>query len=208
MQSHTRRQAAPGLRLQCLAADGQAPANEEKLQTFGVFDRDAAVRPPIFEPHFLMSVVEQNCCGRRTSSGRNLFSFARLAHGLGSIIRTKLPEANEDRASVFRGRYMRSIWRVADVRAGRIVAMLVLKNAVEDDEFLATAVGMARKGAGRRIAHDRGGAGLLLADTKQHAPVNTRRGAGNPVLPGCMNDNGTTEIVVDAHDQAPLVHYR
>jgi len=61
-----------------------------------------------------------------------LLSFARLAHGLGSVIRTKLPEANEDRASVLRGGYMRSTWRVADIRASRIVAMFVLKNAVAD----------------------------------------------------------------------------
>jgi len=58
MQSHARRQAAPGLRLQCIAAHRQAAAKEEKLQTFGVLDRDAASSLPIFEPHFLMFVVE------------------------------------------------------------------------------------------------------------------------------------------------------
>ena len=61
---------------------------------------------------------------------------------------------------------MRSSGRVADVSACRIVAMFVLKHAVEDDEFLATGVGMARKGAGWRITHDRGGAGLFLTDTE------------------------------------------
>jgi hypothetical protein len=44
--------------------------------------------------------------------------------------------------------------------------MFVLKNAVEDDELLATRVSMARKRAGWRITHDRGGTGLLLADTE------------------------------------------
>ena len=33
---------------------------------------------------------------------------------------------------------MRSTWRVADIRASGIVAMFVLKNAVEDDKFLPT----------------------------------------------------------------------
>ena len=81
---------------------------------------------------------------------------------------------------------MRSTWRVADIRASRIVPVFVLKNAVENDEFLPTGVGMARKGAGRRIKHDRGGTGLLLADAEQHAPVDTRGRARNPVLPGGM----------------------
>ena len=99
---------------------------------------------------------------------------------------------------------MRSTWRVADIRASRIVTVLVLKNAVEDDEFLATSVGMARKGAGWRIPHDRGGTSLLLADTKQHAPVDARGWASNPVLPGRMDDNGTSEIIVDAHGQGSV----
>jgi len=41
-----------------VSAHRQAAAKEEKLQTFGVFDRDAASSLPIFEPHFLMSVDE------------------------------------------------------------------------------------------------------------------------------------------------------
>src|SRR5579859_2792317 len=202
MQSPARRQAAPGLRLQCLAVHHQATAEQEKLQTPGVFDNHVASRLPIFEAHFLMSVVEQNCCGRRASLRRNLLSFARLAHGLGSVIRAKLPETNEDRASVLRGGYMRSPWRVADIRASRIVAMFVLKNAVEDDEFLATGVGMARKGATWRITHDRGGASLFLADAEQHAPVDTWGRAGDPVFPGRMHDDGTGEIIVDTHGQS------
>ena len=99
-QIHARRQPAPGLRLQCLPTCSQAPAKKEKLQTPGVFNRDVAFRPPIFESHFLTSVVEEKCCGCCASSGRNLLSFAGLADGLGSIIRTKLPKANEDCASV------------------------------------------------------------------------------------------------------------
>ena len=97
---------------------------------------------------------------------------------------------------------MRSTRRVADIGASRIVAMFVLKNSVEHDEFLAASVGMARKSAGWRITHDRGGARLFLANTEQHAPVDTLSRAGNPVLPGCMDDDGTSEIIVDAHGQS------
>src|SRR5262249_52713551 len=96
---------------------------------------------------------------------------------------------------------MRSTRWIADIGAGRIVAMLVLKNAVEDDEFLAASMGMARKGAAWRITHDRCGAGLLVTDTEQHAPIDTRGGARDPFLPTCLDDNGTLEIVVDTHGQ-------
>src|SRR6516165_3518320 len=121
-----------------------------------------------------MAILEQ--ASRRDSalSGSELPSFARLAHGCRAIIRSELPEAHEDGAAYLGRRHMRSARRIANIGTDRIVAMLVLKDAFEDEELLAAAVHVAREHTAGRIADDGGGPGLLVADTEQHAPLHTR----------------------------------
>jgi len=58
------------------------------------------------------------------------------------------------------------------------LAMLVLEDAFEDKELLATVVCVGGEMAPRRVADDRCGASHLIADAIQHAPLNPghRRG--------------------------------
>src|SRR5215470_10264878 len=109
----------------------------------GVPNRDARTRSPRFDSHLLMAVVEQESRRDSTLSGSKLPSFARLAHSRRAIMRSELPEAHEDGAAVLGRRHMRSARRIANIGADRIVAMLVLKDAVEDEEFLAADVHVA-----------------------------------------------------------------
>ena len=89
--------------------------------------------------------------------------------------------------------------RIADVGPGREVAVLVLKDAVEDQKLLAAAVGMSRETAVGHIANDRGGARHLAADAVEHPPVDAgdrRRGPGE--VPG-MDDDPLQKIGIEFH---------
>jgi hypothetical protein len=77
--------------------------------------------------------------------------------------------------------------------------VLILERAFQDEDFLAAAVDMAREGAARRIAHDRGGACHLAADAIEHASVDAGRRAFHPVELRRMDDDGLGQVVIDAH---------
>ena len=162
-------------------------------------NRDACTRSPRFDSHILVAVLEQESRRNSTLSESKLPSFARLAHGCRAIIRSELPEAHEDGAAIPGRRHMRSPWRIANIGTDRIVAMLVLKDAVEDEELLAAAVHVARERTAGRIADDRGGPSLLVADAKEHAPLDTRSRARNPCLLRRMDHNRPGKIIIDAH---------
>ena len=68
--------------------------------------------------------------------------------------------------------------RVADIGAGGIVAVLVLKDAVQHQELLAAAMGVRREVAVPGVADDGGGAGHLVPDAVEHAAVHPGDGEG------------------------------
>jgi hypothetical protein len=66
--------------------------------------------------------------------------------------------------------------RIANIRPDGIVAVLVLKHAFEDEEFLAASVYVRGEMAFRRVANDGGCSSDLIADAIEHAPFDTRHG--------------------------------
>ena len=77
--------------------------------------------------------------------------------------------------------------------------MLVLENAVQDQELLAAAMGVGREVAVRRIAHDRGRARHFIADAVQHAPVDSGDRRWPPVEPRRMNRDPPRKVGVQFH---------
>ena len=90
------------------------------------------------------------------------------------VIGVELPQLHEDRAARFRARNMVCTNRIADICARRIVAMLVLKNAFQDDEFLTTTMGVLRKGTALCVADDARRARDFVTDAVEHTAVHTR----------------------------------
>ena len=89
--------------------------------------------------------------------------------------------------------------RIAHIAARRIVAALVLEDAVQHQNLLAAGMAMGGKGAAGGVAHDGGGAGFLPADAEQHAPLHPRCGTGHPGLRSGMDHGADGEIVVQQH---------
>src|ERR1043166_5171108 len=179
------------------------PRDNEELEPARVRDRDRFARLPVLEAHLLVAVVEQDGRGACAGTRLDLLALTRSAHDLGLIAIAVLPQAHEDGAAALRGRDMRGARWVAEITAGRIVAMFVLKSTVQHENLLAATVRVAGKSTPGSIAHDRGGAGDLAADAEQHAPVDARRRAGHPIQLRGVDDNGFRQIVVNAHGLAP-----
>ena len=96
---------------------------------------------------------------------------------------------------------MARLRRVADIRTGRKIAALVLKDALEHDIFLAAAMGVGGEGTIRIIADDRRRAGNLVADPVEHAAVNAGRRRCLPVDLVGMQHDALCEIGIQFHNR-------
>src|SRR5262249_37530741 len=119
----------------------------------------------------------------------DMLSLARPTHDLRSVPVTELPQPNENSAAILRGRDMRRPRRIAEIGPGRVIAMLVLKDTFQNQNFFATTVRMTREGPAASIAHDRCGTRDLAANAKQHAPINAGRRTGDPIDFRGMNED-------------------
>src|SRR5262249_13640969 len=102
---------------------------------------------------------------------------------------TELPQPDENRAALFRGGDVRRPRGIAEVGPGRVVAVLVLKDALPDQKLLSTPLRMTREGAATRGAPPRRGASDFTANAKQHAPVYAGRRTGDPIHFRGMNED-------------------
>src|SRR5262249_53136677 len=115
----------------------------------------------------------------------------------------ELPELHENRAAgCGSGRVLR-LRRIADVAARREIAMLVLKDAFEDEEFLAAGMDVRREGTLRCIAHDRRRPGDLVTEAIEHAALDARHRRGLPRQPGGMDRGPFIEIGIELHARPP-----
>ena len=89
--------------------------------------------------------------------------LARLAHDLRIIPFTELPEPHEDGAAFPRSGYMRGAGWVAEIAAGRVVAMLILEDTVQYEDLLAAMMRVTRESAASRVAYNRRRTGDLAA---------------------------------------------
>jgi hypothetical protein len=67
--------------------------------------------------------------------------------------------------------------------------MLILKDTFQDENFLSTAMRVAREDAAASIAHDRCGARDFIANAKQHPPIDAGRRTGYPIHFRGMNED-------------------
>jgi hypothetical protein len=69
---------------------------------------------------------------------------------------------------------MARVRRIADVGSDRIVAMLILKYAIQDEELLTASMHVRRETAFRRVSNDGRGTGHFLADSIEHTSFDAR----------------------------------
>ncbi len=100
---------------------------------------------------------------------------------LGAVVGVELPKLHEDGTARLRTRRVAGGRRVADIGAGREIAVFVLKDAVEDDELFATSVRVGGEFRPRRVSHDAGRARDFVADPVKHAAVDAGHRGGRPV---------------------------
>src|SRR5208337_3465311 len=122
----------------------------------------------------------------------------------------ELPELDKDDAPGRRARRVVRRGRIADVRSGREIAMLVLEDAVKDQELLAAAVSMRGETTVRRVPDDRGGARHLIANAIQHPAVDAFHRRGDPWKPRGMDRDPLRKIRVDLHgsSRSPALLWR
>ena len=89
--------------------------------------------------------------------------------------------------------------RIANIGTGRIIAVLVLKHAVEHQKLFATAMRVRREAAGRCVPNHGRRSGHLITDAIEHAPVDARDRGGNPRKLGWMHRDPLREIGVQFH---------
>ena len=107
-------------------------------------------------------------------------AVVRVDHDRRQVVRVELPQLDEDAAAVLAERRMRRAGRIADVGAGRVIAVFVGEHTLEYQEFLAFRMAMAGKRTSRRVAHDAGCPRDLVADAIQHQPVDPGFGRHDP----------------------------
>jgi hypothetical protein len=75
--------------------------------------------------------------------------------------------------------------------------MFVLKHAVQHEELLASAVGVRRETAFRRVTHDRGCARDLVSDPVKHPPIDTDDWRSDPGDLRAMHHDTLAEVGID-----------
>src|SRR5262249_24588793 len=94
--------------------------------------------------------------------------------------------------------------RIADVAPRRIVAALVLKDTLENEEFFAAEMRVRREGGAWRVANDGRCARDLVTDAVEHSALNTRHRRAHPG-PWCGMDRGALgEVGIDPHHRLRL----
>lgn len=162
-------------------------------------------RSPTFEcDHFMPVPIERHDfhpCPHRIALVRALGGVD--AH-LCAIGRSELPQLHEDRTAGFRARRVRGSRWIANVRAGGIIAMLILEYTLEHEEFFPALMRVAREVGMRSVADDGGGARHLPTDPIQHAALDASSWRGRPFERRCMDHCALREIRIELHDAVPV----
>ena len=126
-----------------LASFAKAALEHENFKTAVRLELDRTIRGPLLQPDFLMRIFEQrNVLHAATFLGVNHCHLAGIQPHTFAIGGVELPELDEHHAARFRAGGVMGLRWIADVRSSRIIAMLILKHALEHEEFLAATVYM------------------------------------------------------------------
>src|SRR5271167_914451 len=170
------------MRREFLAGLLKAAVQNEQLDPALNRQIDHRPRCPAFQTDALASMLEQ----RGQLDAREIRCWREsecesIDAQLGSVVRVELPELDENRTTRLGTGRVAAGWRVANVSARRIVAVLVLEDAVEHQELLAPAMGVRRETTVRGVANDRGRARHLIPDAVEHSPFDPGDGRPCPV---------------------------
>src|SRR5205085_10730955 len=88
---------------------------------------------------------------------------------------------------------------IAQVATQGIVAVLVLKGAIDNEELLPAPVRVGRKGAAGSVPNNGGRARHLFADPVEHLALDARHRRSNPVDVTSVDHGALAEIGVDSH---------
>ena len=116
-----------------------------------------------------------------------------------SIRQVELPELYKDRAAGLGTGCVFRLRRIADIGAGRVVTVFVLKDAIQDEKLLTSGMDVRRERAARCISDDRCRPGNLIADPVEHAAVDTGHRRSDPRYSCCMNGCTYRKISVQFH---------
>src|SRR5215472_13663748 len=142
-----------------------------------------------------LSYNRANSTPREAGRGRERKAGAVDAHWR-PVIGVELPQLDKDRATGLRAGCVATGRWVADISARGVVAVLILKYAVQHQELLAATVGVGREAAVRGVADDRGRARHLIADAVEHSSVDTGNGRRRPVQAGRVNCRASAKVRV------------
>lgn len=120
-------------------------------------------------------------------------------HDFLGISGRELPELGEDRTPVAGEGCVLRTWRIPNVGAGRVIAMLVGKNAVKHQKLFTAAMRVLAELRAGRIANDAGGAGKLATNPVKPMPPDAGARGGYPgIVCHRRDDNTLIKIGVDA----------
>jgi hypothetical protein len=134
------RKPKPGVRVQPVFVVLEIAFERQDLGAAGRVERDPRVRLPAFESNVLavIAIEGDQLHARPTGSRRERLSRG-VKPDLRAVLRIELPELDKNDAPGRRPRSMPRPQRVADIRSGPEIAVLVLENSVEDQELFAAA---------------------------------------------------------------------
>src|SRR5262245_16984753 len=199
-------QSQPGVLGKGLASFLKTSLKHESFKTAGNVEHNVGVRAPLLDAHVFPTVVEKGDEPHTLSSRR--------CHGLGppgidvdvrAVGGIELKELHEDRATRLRTRRMARGRRIADVAPRGIIAALVLKDSLEDEEFFTARMGVRREGAVGGVSNDGRCASDLATDTVEHSALDTRHWRRHPGRFFGMDRGTLGEVGIDAHDRLRLV---
>src|SRR5215831_2324871 len=199
-------QSQPGVLSKGLASFLKTPRKDESFKTARNVEHNAGVRAPRLDAHVFPAVVEQRDEAYTLPSRRcHGLRPPRIDGDVRAVGGIELKELHEDRAARLRTRCMARGRRIADVAPRGIIAALVLKDSLEDEEFFTARMGVRREGAVGGVSNDGRCASDLATDTVEHSALDTRHWRRHPGRFFGMDRGTLGEVGIDAHDRLRLV---
>src|SRR5215472_15923781 len=156
------REPQPGLHLEAFAGLMEIAIQRQHLGATWQAHRDHRSGSPALQAHLFAAVAKQrNELDPRSAGSGPIGHSAGIDLHLRSIGEIGLPELDKQDASRHRAGRVTRGRRIADVRAGRELAVLILEHAFEDEKFLPAVMRMRGEMATRCVANDRRGSGHL-----------------------------------------------
>lgn len=149
------RQSQPGMSVERFTTFMEAPFETQYFKSAHWVRIKASTWSPRLDPDFLVIVPEEVCFADVVGTGRSGGAQRSRVEGDALLVaRHELAQFHEDCAAGRRAGRMTRSRGIAYVGSRRIVAMFVLENAFQNEEFFACIMGVWGKAAFGRIAHD------------------------------------------------------